>query len=106
MALCAGDLVMANSTKAGATRVQIAAEYLSDDEPLELLISHKLKAPATRTSALGEGRDMWTSTLSTLIRNYGDVFLKPASSCWGQAFAVDLRQESLEVATCECPLER
>jgi hypothetical protein len=42
MAPCAGEIVMANSTTAGSP-AQITAEYLSEHEPLELLIFQPLK---------------------------------------------------------------
>ena len=44
--------------------------------------------------------------LSTLIRNYGDVFLMVASGRGGEAFGTNLGQEGLKVATCERPLKR
>jgi hypothetical protein len=37
---------MAHSTLAGAPRIAIAAEYLSEDEPLDILLLRHLKAPA------------------------------------------------------------
>ena len=46
------------------------------------------------------------SQLSTLIRNYGDVFLMVASGRGGEAFGTNLGQEGLKVATCERPLKR
>jgi hypothetical protein len=44
--------------------------------------------------------------LSTLIRNYGDVFLTAVSGRGGKAFATNFGQEGLKVAPCEPPLER
>ncbi len=39
--------------------------------------------------------------LSTLIRNYDDVFLAAASGRVGEAFATNLGQEGLKAAPCE-----
>jgi hypothetical protein len=56
---------MTNSTNAGA-RVHIAAEYLSEDEPLELLRFHFVKSSRKRISAPGDGRHMQIPTLNAI----------------------------------------
>jgi hypothetical protein len=56
---------MTNSTTAGA-RVHITAEYLSEDEPLELLLFHYVKSSRNRISAPGEGRHMRMPTLNEI----------------------------------------
>jgi hypothetical protein len=56
---------MANSTNAGA-RVHITAEYLSEDEPLELLRFHYVKISRSRIIAPGEGRHMRMPTLNEI----------------------------------------
>jgi hypothetical protein len=61
-----GEIVMPNSTTAGALRVLITAEHLSEYEPLELLIFHNLKRCANTHQHAGGGRDMWTLTLSEI----------------------------------------
>jgi hypothetical protein len=56
---------MTNSTTAGA-RVHITAEYLSEDEPLELLLFQYVKSFRNRISAPGEGRHMRMPTLNAI----------------------------------------
>ena len=54
---------MTNSTTAGA-RVHITAEYLSKDEPLELLLCHYVKSSRNPIIAPGEVRHMRMPTLN------------------------------------------
>jgi hypothetical protein len=56
---------MTNSTIAGA-RLHITAEYLSEDEPLELLRFQYVKSSRNRISAPGEGRHMRMPTLNEI----------------------------------------
>ena len=57
---------MTNSTTAGAPRVHITAEYLSEDEPLELLLFHYVKSSRNRISAPGESSHMRMPTLNEI----------------------------------------
>jgi hypothetical protein len=54
---CTGEILMTNSTPSGA-RLPITAEYLSENEPLELLLFHYVKSSCNRISAPGEGSHM------------------------------------------------
>jgi hypothetical protein len=56
---------MANSTTAGSP-APITAEYLSEYEPLELVIFQHLKRCDNSHQHAGGGRDMWISTLSEI----------------------------------------
>ena len=60
-----GEIVMTNSTTAGA-RVHITAEYLSEDEPLELLPFHCVKSSRNRISAPREDSHMRMPTLNKI----------------------------------------
>jgi hypothetical protein len=63
---------MANSTRAGSP-VQITAEYLSEHEPLELLIFQRLKLCDNSHDHAGADRDMSTSTLSGIKSQKGQA---------------------------------
>jgi hypothetical protein len=65
-ALCAGEIVMANSNTGGATCAQITAEHLSEDEPHDLLKFHQLKSSRNSHQRARPGRDMWTPPLSEI----------------------------------------
>jgi hypothetical protein len=56
---------MTNWTTAKA-RVHITAEYLSEDEPLELLLFHDVKSSRNRIGAPGEDRHMRMPTLNEI----------------------------------------
>jgi hypothetical protein len=64
-ALCTGEIVMTNSTNAGA-RVHITAEYLSEDEPVELLLLKYVKSSRSPISAPGKGRRRRMPTLNEI----------------------------------------
>ncbi|MGI8960667.1 MAG: hypothetical protein ACR2IV_13055 [Bryobacteraceae bacterium] len=56
---------MTNSSNAGA-RVHVTAEYLSENEPFELLRFHYAKSSRNRIIAPGEGRHMRMPTLNEI----------------------------------------
>jgi hypothetical protein len=73
---------MTNSTTAGA-RVHISAEYLSEDEPLELLRFHYVKSSCNRIIARGEGGHMRIPTVNEIKSQtdqaHGSRLAKPCS---------------------------
>jgi hypothetical protein len=72
MAPSAGEMVMANSTRAGSP-AQITAEYLSEHEPVELLIFQRLKLWDNSHHYAGADRDTSTSTLSGIKSQKGQA---------------------------------
>jgi hypothetical protein len=72
MAPSAGEMVMANSTSAGSP-AQITAEYLSEHEPVALLIFQPLKLWDNSHQHAGAEGDMSTSTLSGIKSQKGQA---------------------------------
>ena len=67
-----GEIVMTNSITAGA-RVHITAEYLSEDEPLELLRFQYVNRSRNRISAAAEDRHIRIPTLSGIKSQKGQA---------------------------------
>jgi hypothetical protein len=95
---------MANSTTAQAPRVQITAEYLSEDEPLDLPLLQHLKSPRSSHQCDG-GRDMSASTLSELNSQndeaHGNRLEKPCKKIGQKSDKAKCKSLKQELLNCE-----
>jgi hypothetical protein len=99
------QIVMTNSTTAGA-RVHISAEYLSEDEPLELLRFHYVKSSRNRISAApDEGRHMRMPTLNEIESQtdqaHGNRLEKPCKIIGQKSDKANCKSLKQDLLNCE-----
>jgi hypothetical protein len=85
--------------------VHITAEYLSEDEPLQLLLFHYVKSSRNRISAPGEGRPMRIPTLNEIKSQTdqadGNRLIKPCKKIGQKSDKAKCKSLKRELLSCE-----